>query len=242
MTHFAPQDRVLVSPRHLAGAGIDRLADAIGPLIHLFGWPSEHDPAAGRLTVTSPDSSLFVTFNSSHAHGQWWSITHHEPFWEARFTRQTPIEAIAAVTQALPQLLGDDRHLDRIPLTTNTLAEIADLNHWRPEGSDTFISPDGHCHLKHAPAQEIAWRFRHHVYDGFDTHWNASFTQDAPEQLVAQFFTHLATTAPVERTFGDVPHLVQDLDEALITRVRGAVVNPHAHHAGAQLDRAMRRR
>ncbi|MER6461692.1 hypothetical protein ABT278_14605 [Streptomyces sp. NPDC001228] len=32
VTHFAPQDRVLVSPRYLAGAGIDRLADAIGPL------------------------------------------------------------------------------------------------------------------------------------------------------------------------------------------------------------------
>ncbi|MFC8567398.1 hypothetical protein ACFUIW_16730 [Streptomyces sp. NPDC057245] len=96
MRPFAPQDRVLVSPRYLAGAGIDRLADAIGPLVHLFGWPSEHDRASGRISVHSPDGSLFVNFNS----------------------RQTPIEAIAAVTQALPQLLGDDRHIDRIPLTT----------------------------------------------------------------------------------------------------------------------------
>ncbi|MGW1609791.1 hypothetical protein ACWCQZ_10395 [Streptomyces sp. NPDC002285] len=73
MTHFEPQDRVLVSPRHLAGAGIDRLADAIGPLIHLFGWPSEHERATGRITVSNPDGSLFVNFNSRHTQGRWWS-------------------------------------------------------------------------------------------------------------------------------------------------------------------------
>lgn len=80
------------------------------------------------------------------------------------------------------------------------------------------------------------------MYDGFDTHWDASFTQDTPERLVAQFFAHLATTTPVERAFRDVPYLVQDLDDALITPVRGAAVNPHVHHAGAQLDRAVRGR
>ncbi|MEU9411691.1 DUF317 domain-containing protein [Streptomyces sp. NPDC048281] len=180
MTRFAPHARVLVSPRHLAGAGIDRLADAIGPLIHLFGWPNEHDRATGRITVNTLDSTLFVTFNSRHTQGQWWSVAHHDPFWEARFTRQTPIEAIAAVTQALPQLAGDFRHADRIPLTTSTLAEIAELNHWRHEGSGTFTSPDGHCRLQNAPAKETPWRFRHHVYDGFGTHWDASFTQDTP--------------------------------------------------------------
>ncbi|MGX1729195.1 DUF317 domain-containing protein [Streptomyces diastaticus] len=219
MRPFAPQDRVLVSPRYLAGAGIDRLADAIGPLVHLFGWQSEHDRASGRISVHSPDGSLFVNFNS----------------------RQTPIEAIAAVTQALPQLLGDDRHIDRIPLTTTPLAQIAELNHWHRE-DDTFTSPDGHCHLQHTPAEDTPWRFRHHVYDGFDTHWDASFTQDTPERLVAQFFTHLATTTPVERTFRDVPYLVQNLDDALITPVHRAAVNPHVHHAGAQLGRVVHRR
>ncbi|MDX3855630.1 DUF317 domain-containing protein [Streptomyces sp. AK02-01A] len=115
VTHFEPQDRVLVSPRHLAGAGIGRLADAIGPLIHLFGWQNEHDPATGRITISSPDGSVFVSFDSRHTQGQRWSVSHHEPFWETKFTRQTPIEAIAAVTQALPQL--GHRHGDQIPHT-----------------------------------------------------------------------------------------------------------------------------
>ncbi|MBT2509185.1 DUF317 domain-containing protein [Streptomyces sp. ISL-98] len=241
MTHFAPEDRVLVSPRHLAGAGLDRLTDALGPLIHLFSWPSQRDAATGHIAIDSPDGSLFLTFSPSHPAGRWWTIAHHEPYWEVQFSRQTPIEAIAAVTQALPQLLGDRRHADRIPLTTSTLAQIADMNHWQA-GDGTFTTPDGHCLLQHTPGDETPWRFQHHVYDGFDTHWHATFTQDTPEQLVAQFFTHLATTTPVERAFRDIPYLVQHLDDALITPVRRAAVNPHVHHAGAQLAHAVRRR
>ncbi|WP_405729356.1 hypothetical protein OG885_10155 [Streptomyces sp. NBC_00028] len=52
MTAYAPNDRVLVSPRYMAGAG-DRLADAIGPLIHLFGWPLQHDAATGHVKIDS---------------------------------------------------------------------------------------------------------------------------------------------------------------------------------------------
>lgn len=241
LTRFEPHDRVLVSPRHLAGAGFDRLTDAIGSLIHLFGWPAHHDRTSGQTTLSSPDGSLFVHFNPADVRGRWWSVAHHEPFWEARFTRQTPVEAISAVTQALPQLLGDDRHAEQIPLATGSLAEIADLNNWR-EDNGSFVSPDGHCVLHHHPGNETPWFFRHHVYDGVDTHWDASFTQDTPHRLVAQFFTHLATTAPVERTFRDVPLLVQNLNEALITPVRAAPVNPHVHHAAAQLGRAVHRR
>ncbi len=37
MSGFAPTDRVLILPRHLAGSGTDRLRDALSPLIHLSG-------------------------------------------------------------------------------------------------------------------------------------------------------------------------------------------------------------
>ncbi|WP_078073377.1 DUF317 domain-containing protein [Streptomyces niveus] len=241
MNRFAPEERVLVSPRHLAGAGPGQLADALGPLIHLFGWPPQHDATTGHVAINSPDHSLRIDFEPGRYDGIWWTIVHHEPYWEAEFTRQTPIEAIAAVTQALPQLLGDRRHTERIPLTALALTEIAHLNHWAAgEENGTLTSPDRHCLLRHAPGDERPWRFQHHVHDGFDTHWHASFTRDTPERLVAQFFAHLATTAPVERAFRDIPHLVRDLNDALITPVRGAAVNPHVHHAGAQLDHAVR--
>lgn len=241
MTSYAPEDRVLASPRYLAGVG-DRITAALGPLIHFFGWPTQHDPATGQVSVDSPDGSLFLDFNPSHPVGNWWSISHHEPHWTAHFSRQTPIEVIAAVTHVLPQLLGDRRLADHIPLTAMALDQIADMNHWHPADGGTLSSPDGHCLLHRAPDNEIAWRFEHSVFDGFDTHWHATFTQATPEPLVAQFFAHLSTTNPVERIFRDVPYLVQDLEDALITPVRGTSVPAHVHHACAQLDRTVRRR
>lgn len=198
MTVFSPHDRVLVSPRHLAGAGIDHLADATSPLIHLFGWHHAFDRDTGRITVSRPDGGLFVNFNSRHTRGQWWSIAHHEPQWEVRFSRRTPIEAIAAVTQSLPQLHGDPRHTESIPLTTSTPAGIAHTEGWTRTPPGGFTSPDGHCTLAHHPGADTAWTVTHSILDGVDTHWTAIFTQNTPAQLVAQFLTHLTTTTPVD--------------------------------------------
>lgn len=246
MTGFAPHDRVLVSPRHLAGTGLDHLSDVIGPLIHLFGWNPAYDTTGEHVALDSPDHSTALDFEPTRRDGRWWTITHHEPYWKAEFTRQTPIEAVAAVTQCLPQLLGDHRHADRIPLTTATLADTAELNRWTASaGNGTFTSPDGHCTLTrdHNPDAEPAVTVTHSVNDGFDTHWTGVFTPDVPERLIAQFFVHLSTTAPVEREFREIPFLAHDLGDALITPVHGGGgLNPHVHHAAAQAGRALTRR
>ncbi|MFD3522222.1 hypothetical protein [Streptomyces sp. NPDC058653] len=71
MNRFAPEDRVLVSPRHLAGAGPDQLADALGPLIHLFRWPTQHDATTGHIAVNSPDHSLRIDFEPGRYDGIW---------------------------------------------------------------------------------------------------------------------------------------------------------------------------
>ncbi|WP_326812269.1 DUF317 domain-containing protein [Streptomyces scopuliridis] len=239
MNAFEPTDRVLVSPRYLAGAGAGRLGDALGALIHLFGWHTTHDPATGHISLDSPHHSLSVDFDPSRFDGIWWTIAHHEPFWKAQFTHQTPIEAIAAVTQALPQLLGDHRHAERIPLTTTSPSATAATHRWTAESDGTvFTSPDGHCTLRCTPDDEAAWTVSHSVYGRISTEWSAVFTRDAPERLFAQFFAHLASNDPVERVFNDVPRRVQHSESALITPVRGAAVNPHTHHAVAQAARA----
>ncbi|MEU4259114.1 DUF317 domain-containing protein [Streptomyces fradiae] len=245
MNTFAPNDLVLISPRYLAGGGMNKINDVIGPLVHLFRWPYEHNPRTGRIDIDSPCGSVFLDFAPDRQDGVWWSIAHHEPYWRIEFGRQTPSEAIASVTQALPQLLGDHRHADRIPLAAEPVAHLAKTSGW--EASSTaagmaWASPDGHCTVEHGTDPVRPWRFEHSVYDGFDTHWTATFTPEVPERLVAQFFTHLATSTPVERVFRDVPYFVQDLDDALITPVHRAAVNPHVHHAGAQIGRAVHRR
>lgn len=56
MSPYAPNERVLVSPRYMAGAG-DRIADVLGPLIQLFGWKVEHDAGNSGVGIDSPDGS-----------------------------------------------------------------------------------------------------------------------------------------------------------------------------------------
>ncbi|WP_405842495.1 DUF317 domain-containing protein [Streptomyces platensis] len=160
-------------------------------------------------------------------------MAHHEPYWEATFSRQAPLEAVAAVTQALPQLLGDARHADRIPITNMPLDQLAELNDWSAE-DDILTSPDLYCRLQHTPGEEITWQVEHAYFEGAPL---AMFTQDTPECLVSNFFAHLTAPMAVERVFSDIPLSTRHGNSALITPVRGSGVNPQIHHALAQLDR-----
>ncbi|MCZ1006869.1 DUF317 domain-containing protein [Streptomyces lydicus] len=229
MSTYAHDDRVMVSPRYMAGAG-DRIADVIGPLIHLFGW--KHDATTGHVAIDSPDASVHINFDPLHPRGQWLTVAHHEPYWKATFSRQAPLEAVAAVTQALPQLLGDARHADRIPITDMSLDKLAELNGWSAEDG-VLTSPDLYCRMEHMPAEEIAWQVEHVYFEGAPL---ATFTQDTPECLVGQFFSHLTAPMAVERAYADIPLSTLHGKSALITPVRGTAVNPHVHRALAQLD------
>ncbi|MFD5765317.1 DUF317 domain-containing protein [Streptomyces sp. NPDC127049] len=219
-------DRFLVSPRYLAGTG-DRLADVLGPLIHLFGWEHTHDPASGHVSVDSPGHDLLLDFAPSSPDGMWWTIQHPDPLWKITATRLTPLEPLAAITQTLPQLLGDTRHADRIPLTTRPVAEIADLNGWTASGA-SFTSPDGHCTLRYEAG--ASWQIEHSVYDGFGTHWSVRAEGELPDQLAAQFLSFLATPDPVERAFGDIPYLARS--QARLTPLDSkSPLGPHVVHA-----------
>ncbi|MBQ0855499.1 DUF317 domain-containing protein [Streptomyces sp. BH-SS-21] len=220
----------------MAGAG-DRLADVFGPLIHLFGWSAQHDAATGYTTIDSPDGSMFIDFDPLQPLGRWWTIAHHEPYWDVRFSRQAPLEAVAAVTQALPQLLGDTRHAERIPITDMPLNQLAELNDWSVEDG-VLTSPDGYCHLLPTPDEDIAWRAEHTF---FEKQPLATFTRDAPEGLVRNFFAHLTEPA-VERDFADILFSTRYEHSGLITPAGGAAINPHVDHALAQLVSPGRRR
>ncbi|MFE6457799.1 DUF317 domain-containing protein [Streptomyces cinereoruber] len=232
---FSPGERVLVSPRYLAGTG-DRVADVLGPLIHLFDWRHTHDESTGCITVDSPDGSVFIDFTPTAFEGVWWTIAHHEPFWRITATQQTPLEALASVTQALPQLLDDTRHSDRIGLTDYTVAEIARLYDWTTADNASgvsFISPDGHCTVHHAPGTERPWHVEHSVWDGVGTRWTVSFEGEVPDALARQFFLFLATDAPVERTVEDIPHLARGQAQMapLNRKPLSGALGPHLAHA-----------
>lgn len=244
MSRYAPDERVMVSPRYMAGGG-DRIADVIGPLIHLFGWTHEHDADSGHVSIDSPDGSLLVDFVPLHPQGRWaagplgrWcTVVHHEPYWEAVFSRQAPLEAVAAVTQALPLVLGDDRHAEQIPVTREPLDQLAALNDWSAEGT-SFISPDRYCRIEQSAGTDDAWSFGHAYFERDPL---AAFTRRTPGHLVGTFFAHLASPIAVERAFADVPPSTRFEHSGLITPVRRGAINPHVDHALAQLGRPRHR-
>lgn len=148
------------------------------------------------------------------------------------FSRQAPLEAVAAVTQTLPQLLGDHLHSARIPITDMPLDQLAALNGWSVDNGARTL-PDLCCRLKHAPGKEIAWQVEHLYYENAPL---ATFTRDAPESLVRNFFAHLASPMAVERAVANVPLSTRYEDSTRITPVRGTAMNLHIEHALAQLD------
>ncbi|MFK0121157.1 DUF317 domain-containing protein [Streptomyces sp. NPDC090994] len=214
-------------------------------MVNLFDWHHTRDPDTGHITLASPCQSLRVDFDPTDTQGVWWRVIHHEPYWQARFSWQTPIEAIAAVTQSLPRILGDRRHADRISLTATGRPQTADFSGWtrtRGERSTTYTSADGHCSLTDQPDDQLRWQIRSSLFDGFDTQWTAAFTRAVPSRLVVQFFAHLVADTPVERTYGDLPHLVQRSTNVVITPIRRAAINPHVHHALTRLADHQRHR
>ncbi|AJE87399.1 hypothetical protein SLNWT_7023 [Streptomyces albus] len=235
---FALQDRVLISPRHLAGMGEDYLGDVGGPLIQLFKWHVENGPSAGHVVISSPDHSVDLDVNPSEPRGRLWTITHHEADWRIQLSQHTPVEAVAAVAQALPQTLGDNRYRDRIPLIDMPLENIAAANGWKAE-QGAFTSPDGHCTLINTPDNEQPWAFSHSVYEALGTEWEATFSRRAP--LLNQFFAHISTSEPVQRRFGELNETVREffladsLPHTVITPTRGTALGPAVHHAVTQI-------
>lgn len=237
MSDFAANDLVLVSPRYLAGGGMNKINDVVGPLIHLFSWSDQHDRHSGRIEVDSPCGSVFLDFTPDRQDGMCWTIAHHDPSWQIRFSRQTPSEAIASVTMALPQLLGDRRHADSIPLATKSVARLAESSGWNVTATAVGViwkSPDEHCTVEHSADPDHPWQITHSVHDGLDTHWTATFTPDTPDRLVAQFFTHLSSSIPATRVYREVPVIAQTSGSALITPAKVTTANPYSHHAVTQ--------
>lgn len=115
------------------------------------------------------------------------------------------MEALAT-TALLPQLLGEARRAAPVPLPQHTIAEIAHRHGWTANGA-AFVSPDGHCTLRRQPESTVAWTSEHALYGAEGTQWTTRFTGEIPVDLVAEFFAHLSTPAPVQRTIGHLHHL-----------------------------------
>ncbi|MFD4611944.1 DUF317 domain-containing protein [Streptomyces sp. NPDC058440] len=217
-----------ITPRHLAGGGDPAWITV--PLHRACGWSYGDDPLMPRVLLSSPDQKAILRLEPD-AYAQWWTVHHiaepGRPDWYASFGARTPVELIAAFTDALTDPApGADAPWD----PCGALRQAG----WSPYGVNGFASPDETAYVERlgTPADPGAWFVM--VSLGMDQKvWQARFGAHTPPPLVAAFTAALADPQPVHRT--DSGRSLPTLDPDVITRKTTSVRAVYV--AGALEDR-----
>ena len=185
-----------ITPRHLAGGGDPAWITV--PLHHACGWSHGHDPLMPRVLLSIPDQKAPLRLEPN-LDGQWWTLQHapapDRPAWFASFGARTPVEIIAALTDALTDPTADraDSWDPQEPL----------LNvGWSPAYShNRLASPDGTVRVE-ADKTTGAWWVDTALLDFRALQWQAHFSEHTPPHLITAFTATLADPRPVLRTAG----------------------------------------
>ncbi|MER0445801.1 DUF317 domain-containing protein [Streptomyces sp. Edi4] len=187
-----------IAPRHLAGGGDPAWVTV--PLHRACGWSYGHDPLMPRVILSSPDQQALLRLEPD-PDGQWWTLHHaHQPdrpAWYASFGARTPVELIAAVTDALT---------DPAPTATAPADPYEPLQRlaWSPPsiGGDGLMSPDGTAYIQRSGSLQEpgAWFIDATVGPELRPVWQARFGEHTPPHLITAFTTALADPRPVPRT------------------------------------------
>ncbi|MGW4345342.1 DUF317 domain-containing protein [Streptomyces sp. NPDC004690] len=192
--HSETVDVDFVAPRYLAGGGDPAWITV--PLHRACGWSHGHDPLMPRVILSSPDQKALLRLEPD-PDGQWWTLQHaatkDRPAWYASFGAHTPVEFIAAFTDALTAPTAD------APDAWDPMAPLYEAG-WSPAfHHDRLGSPDGTVRVELDQASG-AWR----VTTALDHYrrplWQAHFGEHTPPSLITAFTTALADPNPVART------------------------------------------
>lgn len=217
----------LITPRHLAGGGDPAWVTV--PLHRACGWGYGHDPLMPRVVLRSFDAKATLRLEPD-PDGQWWNFTHipdgGRPSWYASFGARTPVELVAAFTDALTD-----------PATTpitpcDPYGPLQQMG-WTPAtGADGLASPDGTAYVQRLGDSEEpgAWFVTATLAPNRPV-WQARFGEHTPPHLVGAFVAALAEPSPLPRTGS--PRSLPTLDPKIITR-RSAEVRPV--HVAAALE------
>ncbi|WP_309248781.1 DUF317 domain-containing protein [Streptomyces sp. MNP-20] len=205
-------DITLVAPRYLAGPGDPTWVTV--PLHRACRWSTAEDPLVPRVILTSPDQLAQLRIDPDPDLDEpWWTLRHahhgDQRAWSVTFEAPTPVEIIAAVTDALtdpaapPTASGD-------PYETLRAAGWHALRHHdgrtSPEG---MTSPDGLARvdrLVHEGGRSASWVVETSV-PHLPTLWRAYLDGNTPPHLVAALFEALADETPLVREPHRVPQL-----------------------------------
>ncbi|MER7963747.1 DUF317 domain-containing protein [Streptomyces ardesiacus] len=187
-------EQALVSPRYLAGSG--DAAWITVPLHRACGWSYGHDPLIPRVILTSPDQQAHLRLEPN-PDNQWWRLRHaatrNSPSWYASFSARTPVELIAAVTDALT-----DPAASRTG-SASALDPLQDAGwQWQPS---TRVSPDGITEVEHFTNHGCnSWFITAALSkDPENQLWQARFDGNTPDYLITAFTQALADPAPLAR-------------------------------------------
>lgn len=205
-------DVVLVAPRYLAGPGDPAWVTV--PLHRASGWSTAEDPLVPRVILTSPDqlAQLRIAPDPDPAE-PWWTLRHahhgDQRAWSMTFDAHTPVEIIAAVTDALtapgprPMAAGDPYEPLR---AAGWHAPRHHDGHTSPQG---MTAPDGLARVDrtvHEDGRTASWIVETSVHH-LPSIWRAYVDGDTPPHLVSALFGALANTTPLVREPHRVPHL-----------------------------------
>ncbi|MCZ0990333.1 DUF317 domain-containing protein [Streptomyces diastatochromogenes] len=183
-----------ISPRHLAGGGDSAWITV--PLHRACGWSHGHDPLMPRVILSSPDQKALLRLEPD-PDGQWWTLHHapgpDRPAWHASFGARTPVEIIAAFTDALTDPTTD-------PSDTRDPLEPLRSAGWSPTyAHNRLASPDGTVRVD-LHEETGTWWVTTFLSDSRPPVWQARFGEHTPTHLIAAFTTALTEPHPVART------------------------------------------
>ncbi|MFG3038090.1 DUF317 domain-containing protein [Streptomyces sp. NPDC048330] len=187
-------EQALISPRYLASPGDPAWVTAA---LHAgAGWSHGHDPLMPRVVLTSPDQKSMLRLEPD-LNEPWWHLSHRDgrtgSVWSASFGGGTPVELIAAVTDALTD---PDYHARKVVDPYQPLRRAG----WDAVPNGQFRSPDDRVRGERFNfSGSRNWRVTASP-DRDDPVWKAWFDSATPAALVAAFMQALADPEPVRRS------------------------------------------
>ncbi|MBC2878054.1 MULTISPECIES: DUF317 domain-containing protein [Streptomyces] len=194
-------------PRHLAGPGDPR---HVTQALRAAGWKNHSAPDYPHVVLASADHRHTLLLEPvPDTYAAWWRISSRTDgqHWHASFGGNTPVEVLAAYTDALI------RPAPKAEPEVWSAVTRAGWTYERDEhGSEQALHPDGVLSLRrqvsHDPAF-VHWRAEAALPTGLGGQrrlWEAWFSENSPPHLIAAFATALASNEPVQRAMSGVPH------------------------------------
>ncbi|MFF3372112.1 DUF317 domain-containing protein [Streptomyces sp. NPDC002680] len=199
-------NEVLISPPYLAGGGDPRWIMAA--LHHVDGWRYNHTPLSPIVHLIRPDQQAGLRL-SPDPDEPWWTILHaptdEHPAWYARFGARTPVEILAAFTDALtaPQPPAGTA-------VSNPFEPLRQAD-WHQTDDDWFTSPDGRVHVDHFALRGFDhWLITTALSDDpEDLVWQARLDGNTPTHLITPLARALTDPTPLRRVLGGLPRRVR---------------------------------